>query len=84
MPSRPLSIKGRRGSIVKGLPILSLKGIPFWFRVISLSVSSRVSNFPFILLLLLLLQKLGAPHPWRQSSARVFVLILLLLYHRAC
>ena len=65
---------------------MSLKGIPFWSRVISLSISSRVSNFPFILLLLLLLllERLGAPQPLQQSSSRVCVLILLLLCRRAC
>ena len=49
----PLAYKRRKGSLVKGLPILSLKGIPFWSKVIPLSISSRVSNFPFMLLLLL-------------------------------
>ena len=48
-----LVYKRREGSLVKGLPILSLKGIPFWSKVIPLSISSRVSNFPFMLLLLL-------------------------------
>ena len=54
-----LSYKMREGFIVKGLPILSHKGIPFWSTIISPRVSSRVCNFLYSLLLLLLLEKFG-------------------------
>ena len=73
-----LAYKRREGSLVEGLPILRVKGIPLRSRII-------ISRVLLCSLLLHLLVKFGAPQPWRQGSVRVRVLLLLLLLrHCVC